>query len=123
MNLTKADIILDEIRQAVSAIAAKHGCALKPHRGSFSIESVMLKLELTETLAGGKPIDFDKCAHTVGLPSGSFGKKFQYNGERFEITDVSTRRPKRPVTAKNVLSGKILHFALDHVLPTLGRFT
>ena len=114
MNLTKADMILDEIRQAVSAIAAKHGCALKPQRGNFSLDSVQLKVELVEAQAG-KPVDFDKCAHAVGLPAGCFGKQFGYNFDLFEITGIATNRPKRPIIAKRLSDGKTYAFEVKFV--------
>lgn len=115
MNLSKADLILAEIRKSVEAIAAKHGCSLKPQRGKYSLESVSLKVELVEVQTGGKPADFDKKAQAVGLPAGCFGKQFGYNCELFEISDIATQRPKRPIIAKRVSDGKSFAFEVKFV--------
>lgn len=62
------------------------------------------------------------------LPGGSdmLGKRFNFptpGGSRrmYEVTDINPRRPKYPITAKSLKSGKLFKFALATVTRQLKK--
>ena len=103
MNKSEAKTIREEVQAAVESILAPHGLKLTGCNASFDDTSFNMTIKSSDPDAEIPAWDLTK----VGLPPETkAGIRFDYNGKSFEFTGVNTRRPKFPISATDVASGK-----------------
>lgn len=89
--------------------------------GTFDPDSYF-EFKLRFTLAGADPgkKDFDRYADLFGLKPEDYGRTFVTRGETYQITGISPNRPKYPINAKSVRTGKSFKFQEASVQRALG---
>ena len=94
-----------EAKEALDAVAAKHGFAMNLSGGSFDASSFNMKVSFVTTSDAGVPADFARNCTLFGLTVADFGRKVITN-DVYTIEGVSTRRPKYPISVVRVRDGK-----------------
>ena len=111
-NRTLAKKVQEESEKALAEIAKKYGVTIKGAGGSLGSNDFTMKMKVE--LVGVKKT-YDPYVYTaLGLPENVIGKTFVSRGEKYEITEISTRSPKYPVIARNS-KGKGFKFTVDSV--------
>ena len=103
-----------EIETALAAIAAKHGLTIAAAGGTIGTVSLKLKFEckVNDPAASAKQErdTFNVYAAMFGLRPEHFGATFQYKRQVFRLIGILPNRPKFPLRAMNVETGKELLF-------------
>ena len=125
MNITKIDrtacrLLSGEIEAALQTIAQKYGLSIRSAGGRFSESEYTCKVECQVKTTSGIPASFAIEAKMLGLPEDCHGKVFRSRDRSFQITGIEIRRPKMPVSAKDVSTGKGFKFPVEDVLRGLG---
>lgn len=114
--------ILDECREALEAVAAKHGLKLQRKNCRYQDDElpVAFKMLVVEADADGNAMsseakDFVRYAPSFGLKAEDLGREFTSRGNKFRITGLKPRSPKFPILACEVRTGKAFKFPLDIV--------
>ena len=141
MNITKLDSatvdrIIEDLAEAIQAVADKHGLAVERKRCTYHRTDmpVPFRLHVVEVGADGEAIDkaerkFAEVCHLYGLRPDHYGAEFtttralrsgRSTSATYRITGINTRRPKFPVSACNVDTGKGYKFTEAVVRRGLG---
>lgn len=100
-----------DIEAALKEVAKKHDVELKVGGGSWDDSTFSFKLEGGIIKSDGSVVtkeseDFKARATFYGLKPEHLGKVIKIDGERYEITGLSTRSRKYPIIVKRVRDGK-----------------
>lgn len=120
MNFNKSNLntMRADVAAALAAVEKKHGVSFKLGRISYSTNDFRCKLECFSTSdSSGNTVDpketnFKRDAFRVGVAADAFGKTFKSGNSAYKITGINARRPKYPVSAIRVASGKGYKFAV-----------
>jgi hypothetical protein len=125
MNIDKATAkaLSDECALALQAVAAEHDLELVPKGGNFGPSELNMRFQLrsTETDDDGNRItreseNFKRLASTYGLSPDDLGREFGSSRGRYKITGLVPRRPKYPIQATCLRTGKSFKFRVADVL-------
>lgn len=110
----------EEIDQALSELASKHGINIKTGSATFSDSNVTFKLELATLAQNGTVMTKEAealklYATIIGLPSDALGKQFMSQGKMFELIGYKPKATKYPLIAKCLLTGQKYKFTTDSV--------
>lgn len=99
----------EAIQEAIESVATEHGVHLKVGNGRYGATG-SLKVEISPISDTGEvetkeAKDFKIYAARYGLHASNLGAEFSAAGERFRITGLKTRAPKRPILAERVTDG------------------
>ena len=88
----------DEVMQAVAAIAARHGLDVVQQKNvTYRDTDFSIKYTFSDASVDLNRIEFETKCWQFGLQASHYMKEFYVNGEKFQITGVSTRAPKYPI--------------------------
>lgn len=108
-----------EVDAAVKAVLAKHpGVALQKSSGTYSDNEFRISIRLvTQGRSGDLPseADFKQAARAYGFKPEMLGKTVSFGGERFKILGWARKRPKFPIEAENVRTGRRYKLPLEAV--------
>jgi hypothetical protein len=101
--------------KALEGIAAEHGLSIRPGRHSFNDANANLKFTLSDITSSGEVLTpeaeaFKLQAARFGLSPDDLYGTFTFQGEQFRITGLKTRRPKFPISAEKVSTGRAHKF-------------
>jgi len=101
--------------KALEGIAAEHGMSLRPGTHRFTNANATLKFELSDITTTGEVLTpeaqaFKLHASRYGLSPDDLYGTFISRGTQFRITGLKTRRPKFPISAQNVATGRLHKF-------------
>jgi hypothetical protein len=105
---------------ALEKIAEEHNLSIRPGTHRFSDSNATLKFELMDVTASGDVLtpeaqEWKRSANRYGFQPEDLGGTFVCNGETFEIAGLKTRRPKYPVSGKNLKTGRMHKFPVASV--------
>ena len=105
---------------ALEKIADEHNMSIRPGTHRFTDANATLKFELMDVTASGDVLSPEAEAWKLhatryGFHPDDLGGTFVSRGVTFEITGLKTRRPKYPVSAKNLTTGKPHKFPAELV--------
>ena len=95
-----------EVREALDAIAQKHGLTLKAHTPRFDSTKATVRYSFETQTESGMPHNFAMHASILGLSEDCFHAEFESNGSIFRIVDIVPRRRKYPVLAEKMKNDK-----------------
>lgn len=108
-----------EVREALNAIAEKHGLTLTPHTTRFDSTKATVRYSFETKTESGMPHHFAIKAATVNLPEDCYHAEFTANGDTFRIVDIVPRRRKYPVLAELISdgepTGRLYKFGRDYL--------
>jgi hypothetical protein len=118
-------ILRNDIQNALNEVAKTHGISL--NMGSISFTQTQLITKITGRTSSYGINGSDRVIDTktrldlarLGLPSDLIGKEFTSNGTKFTVTELSSRRPKFPVSAKSE-NGKDYKFTVASILNNIS---
>lgn len=113
-------MLSQEIEKAVKPVAEKYGLEIKVASGSYHSLEFRPKVVVSVISETGIPVGFPSTARLIGLPEDCYGKTFRQGSRQFKITGIELRRPKMPVSAQDVLTGKGFKFSVNSILRGLG---
>jgi hypothetical protein len=125
-------LILDESREALSAVAEKHGITLKrksctydPVKGEVPVAFKFIVHQLDEDGSVIDPMEseFKKLATYYGLTPDDYGREFQTFNGRYRLKGIKTRAKKYPFLAEDVVTGKMFKFGRQQIMHSLGKNT
>lgn len=101
--------------KALEQIAAEHGMSIRPGTHRFSNSNATLKFDLSDIASDGEVLTpeaqaFKANAARYGLSPDDLYGTFNFQGKQFKITGLKTRRPKFPISAENVATGRMHKF-------------
>lgn len=123
---TKAVEIGQEVREAVEAIAARHGMTVD-FRGGVYTGSTYSPRKITFKVKGADRVEFERDCFLVrdergnGLLPEDFGKTITSQGELFKIVGLNLRASRFPVVAERVSDNKRFKMTVVAVNRALGR--
>jgi len=96
---------------ALEEVARKHGVSIRPGAHSFNESNARLKFELCDIAESGEVAtpeaeEFKLHAERYGLRADQLFGTFDYAGQVYRVTGLKTRRPKYPICATNVRTGR-----------------
>src|SRR3712207_2862548 len=104
-----------EAETAVKAVASRHGVTLRPVAGRFNPDLYTMKFEVA---VAGNPNRVDpereawkSHATAFGFKADDLDQYFEFMGKKYQIVGLKPSRPKYPVVAKAVATGKSYKFA------------
>ena len=110
MDRNQANALVDDIRAALEPVMAKHGLQLKPARATYSDSEFKMTVKVIDPDAEIA----DWMLESYGLPAGTKpGVEFTMNGKRWRFDGVAPNRPKYPIDATEVLTGKPFKLTRD----------
>lgn len=97
--------------KALEKIAAEHGMSIRPGRSTYRSANAILKYDLSDIASDGEVLTpeaqaFKAHAGRYGLSPDDLYGTFNFDGKQFRITGLKTRRPKFPINAENVSTGR-----------------
>lgn len=109
--------------KALEGIAAEHGMSIRPGRHSFNEANATLKFDLSDITSSGEVLTpeaqaFKLNAALYGLSPDDLYGTFTFRGEQFRLTGLKTRRPKFPISAEKVSTGRPHKFTEDSLRNT-----
>lgn len=113
-----------QIRQQMQAQLNKFGKGLvcEVGAGRYDSSSVVFKVEVRQKGAPSREQQtFKSSCQLVGLNNTDLNKVFTSRGVKFKIVGLSLGRPKNPIIAARMDSGKQYVFPVDVVRLALGR--
>jgi hypothetical protein len=104
--------------KALEKIATEHGMSIRPGTHRFSTENATLKFDLSDIASDGEVLTpeaqaFKTNAARYGLSPDDLYGTFSFGDKQFKITGLKTRRPKFPISAENVSTGRMHKFTED----------
>jgi hypothetical protein len=101
-----------EIVGSLAEIAAKYNINIKTGRGQFDTNSFSLKLEISTISESGvvqskERTSWNLYAISFGLKPEWLDKIFTFQGDKFKIEGLNTKRHKYPVLAKNIRTNRM----------------
>jgi hypothetical protein len=101
--------------KALEKVAAEHGMSIRPGTSRFGSANATLKFELSDIASDGEVLTpeaqaFKTNATRYGLSPDDLYGTFNFQGNQFRITGIKTRRPKFPISAENVKTGRMHKF-------------
>ena len=126
MDRTKVKMMREDIEANLKSLEEKYNVKLMMGSASFSTSDCNFKVEFADVSEDGevqsKEIrDFKMFHANYGFQADDLGKRFTMRGTSYEITGLSTRKPKYPVLAKRVKDNAPFKFQKTQVLQALGR--
>ncbi len=111
-----------DFEKAVEAFSKKSGIVMRLGSASFNDASATYKLEIViadnasgmsaAEVMGRKSLDLEGAF--FGLKAEDYGRTFKnWDGDTYRLTGVKSSRPKYPVSAANVRTGKSFKFGED----------
>ena len=111
-----------DFEKAIEAFSKKTGVAMKLGSAQFNDSSATYKLEIVivdgksgmsaAEAIGRKSLELDGAF--FGLTADDYGRTFKnWDGGTYRLTGVKSSRPKYPVSATNVITGKSFKFGED----------
>jgi hypothetical protein len=115
MNRQTIKPISEDAKIALQKVAEQYGLILKQEAGRFSNTNFTVKFTFVCETEDGIPADFARLAPLYDLTVEDFGREFTtYNGT-YRVTGINSRRPKYPVSAECVRTGKGYKFPASAV--------
>lgn len=109
---------------ALDKIAAEHGMSIKAGNSRFGSANATLKFELSDITSDGEVLTPEAQAFKVnaaryGLHPDDLYGTFNFQGKQYRLTGLKTRRPKFPICAENVKTGRGHKFP-DSIMRTVS---
>jgi hypothetical protein len=121
-ELVKA--IQSEVREAVAAVAAKHGLKIAKNTARYGDSYVSFTVTMETVGENGESLRdkavWDSVAHLLGLKPEDYGRLFRSGAHSFKLCGISLSSPKYPILAKQLGSFKTFKFPEDIVRVALG---
>jgi hypothetical protein len=123
---TNLRLLSDDIKTALTAVAANYGITLQYKGARFSPDNVIIKIEGSTIGSGGvvntrERDNFKLYASMYGLKETDLDKEISYAGKKYVIIGLNTRRSKYPIVAKRVADGKTILLTCEMVKSSLLR--
>ena len=101
--------------KALEKIAAEHGMSIRSGTHRFTDQNATLKFDLSDITTSGEILTPEAQAFKVnaaryGLSPDDLYGTFNFDGKQFRLTGLKTRRPKFPISAENVKTGRMHKF-------------
>ena len=112
------DYMKQKFEQLAKEVEFETGMALTLDGNlSYDFNNVNMKFNLFKSNGTSKvKLEWDSNCYKFNLNESDFGKKFKSNGETFEIVGCKTRRVKRPIIARNVVTKQDFVFPVSLVV-------
>lgn len=118
----------EDFDKAIAAFAKKNGVAMRLGGASYNESEVTYKLEVciasdgdmsAKEALGRKSLDLEGAM--FGLTEKDYGRTFtNWDGDKYRLVGIKSSRPKYPVSAENIRTGKGYKFGSD-VLDKLSK--
>jgi hypothetical protein len=109
--------LIGQIREAGNAalreVGEVYGVELKLGNGKYSGTTGSIKLEIIGSMADGRSaadVEWERYARIFGLDDVALGTTFTVRGRTFRITALKPNRPRYPISADDVETGKGFKF-------------
>lgn len=113
--------IKNDVEKALKEVFAKYNIDSPGTRVSYSSSEIKISIVATEISADSPTADaatFKKHANWVGLKDNAYGAVFTINRRLFKLVSVMTNRPKYPIVAEEISTGKRYKFPIDIIETT-----
>ena len=113
-------LISADLEAAFAPVAAKYGITFSYKGARFLADNATFKIEAATIGASGvantrERDNFKLYASMYGLKDTDLDKEITYNGKRFVIKGLNTRRQRYPIVATRVADGKTLLLTVEGV--------
>jgi hypothetical protein len=114
LDREKVRVIRKDIEAALLEVATKHGLESKPFSVQFTPNSIKARIEMTAVLMGTggvnlaskEALNYERVGKHYGLEPNRLGVVFRYNGNDYRFLGLTASRPKYPIDAMDIRSGK-----------------
>ena len=118
MDKAAAKLLHEEADAALKAVAAKHGVLFAQQRSTYFADSGEFNYKASFKLAtiGGvdrEQAEFERNAHLFGVSPDKYKTRFTTRDGEFELIGFDPGRPRFPVRARHVSSGKVMLYTTD----------
>lgn len=120
MIKNRISTINEKIREAIKEIEKSEKVKITfgtSRYGDIDYKSTMTVTSVSNDKVNKKLVNSQNTtlSQRVGFSSNVIGKTFSQGNDKFEITDIATRRPKYPVIAKSLTNGRSYKFRVDTI--------
>jgi hypothetical protein len=126
MNKERVRAINIAMVAALQSVEAEYGVSIKTGSSRFGDDSYAVKVDVVENDASGnavrkEAVNFKSDALFLGLPPGSLGQMFTFNGYKYTIVGANRKSYKRPILVSRTDNGKEYKMGADDVIKSLKR--
>lgn len=118
-------VLRPEIDKALAAVGEKYGISLKMGNVSYSsfefrtkVEAKIIGAEVAKPAFISNPFDYSEM---LGYPA--IGTEFKMQGKNFKVVSHEPQRPKYPIVAEDMRTGKKYKFTLETIKASLTAGT
>lgn len=112
--------VVKDVREALKAVAQRHGLVVRMDRASFSTGVLSLNINLSVVSSGGQVVtpemeEFRLRAATLALDAEDLGKAFRCGTDEFVVHGMVLRARKNHILIRRQPDGAVFRVSADHV--------